>query len=131
MKILTQAPKFSECWFCHSKIEGSHTKETEVQYSCRNHPLEVQWYCQRLSCNKWSFQKIDIFAPNHFKLSWNLFIDNKFYLYEWERTTDNKIFGAWQVVFNNSKPKVFSVDWVLLQSPEKLANLLKMYQVFS
>jgi hypothetical protein len=131
MTILPKAPKYSTCWFCHSKVEGSHTRETERQYSCRNHPVQIQWYCKRLTYGKWSFSKIEIFIPNHFKLSWNMHINNRFYLQEWEKVT-TRIFGTWVLVFepDNSKPKGFDVDWVLLQSPERLHSLLQLYQTF-
>lgn len=131
MRIIHKAPKYSTCWFCHSKVEGSHARETVVQYSCRNHQIEVQWFCRRLTYGKWSFHKLDMFLPKHFKLSWNFHINTQFNILEWEKS-DNKLSGAWVLIFNEEfKPKTFPVEWVLLQSPERLYKLLQLYQTFS
>ncbi len=142
MKTLPTAPKYSTCWYCLNKVEGSHNAETEVQYTCRNHnSLIINWYCSRQTTNKWFFTRMIIALPNQFRLYWQIKFmskkddqteDNNFYLHEYRKTFPNELSQQWFLFRDSiSTIKSFPIDWVLTQTPERLQSLLEMYKVFS
>lgn len=129
MNTLPNAPKYSTCWYCLAKIEGSPIKETSVQYSCTNHlPLRIDWHCFRKAPGEWYFHDINIYLHKHFKLTWLIQATSKFWLLEWRNATPTT-WGYWDL--DNSSHQDFNSDWILSQTPERLLSLLQMYRTFS
>jgi hypothetical protein len=129
MKFIPKAPKYSTCWYCLEKVEGSHNRETEVRYSCTNHkPLYIDWYCQRRSYGNWYFNNIIIYIPDHFRLLCPIEADNPvFHLDEYKPNDLIKQVGSWR----SFQSKTYPIDWVLTQSPKRLLSLLQIYKTFS
>lgn len=126
---LPRAPKYSTCWYCLSKVEGSHDSETQVRYLCDKHkPLYINWYCNRQSSNKWYFSSIIILLPDQFRLLYPIHNDEQdFYLDEFSLNSFNNFKGSWR----SFEGKTFPFEWVLSQTPEKLLSVFQMYRTFS
>lgn len=129
-ETLSEAPIFITCQFCHQQVEGSHLKETSVQYSCVNHlPLRIQIHCNRRTQGEWYFDNMGIFIPQHFQLYWNIRAGNKFRLAEWR--TDNNFINTYWDLSGPLSHITFPSEWVLSQSAERILKILQMFKVFS
>lgn len=130
MQIIPHPPKYSTCWYCLSKIEGSHDSETSVRYVCLNHsPLHVNWHCQRKTAGEWFFNSFVILLPDQFRLLYPIHNNQaqEFYLDEYSKNEFNNFKGSW-ISF---RAKTYPVDWVLTQTTTKLLSILQMYRTFS
>jgi hypothetical protein len=134
--IIPEPPEYSTCWFCNTKYQGFHTRETEVQYNCPKHPLYTDWYCVRQTAGKWFFNRIVLTLPGHFRLHWNFHAGPNFTLDEWLPGKANMYGSHWQTINANPhsfpfQPTGFPAEYILTQSPERLHSLLQLYKTFS
>jgi hypothetical protein len=137
MIYLKEPPNYSPCWFCKAKYkyEPFYVKDFEVQYSCPKHEeLYVDWFCTRLSHEKWFFKKLFITMPGHFRLSWHI-NSNQIEMYEWSYL--ESVGHIWQLISSNPDPHgpfqltTFDPSFILSKSTKQIASIFQLYKIFS